>query len=351
MGAVTNLNGLTDAKFVCAGRELSFVIDNSGKLRAAHRTYATEFSVADVSVKFKSAVSHDDPYDGNCVCFVIDENDDLWRVEKPTPRLCPSRAFLFTDVTTKPELQLKKVGLKAKSISSSGSKIACVSPEGILYFWSTEVGLNSRGKLEKIKPAQIETSEEITQVAVGTDHLLALGISGTVYSSGKNTLGQLGRSPRLRPNSLRHLFEIDLSENVIQIATGGPHSVALAASGLVYVWGKDLTTQRIIKRPTCVDLLSDNQILIKSISLAEGCKYGAVNASTEPYTPYILALTEDNQVYAWGKDSMGKCGVVDATGIGFSFLVFFCRTAPLFWYYTCTYVNTPKMKTRYKRIC
>ena len=331
MGAVTNLNGLTDAKYVCAGRELSFVIDNNGKLRAAHRTYATEYSVVDVHVKFKSVVNY--YYDENCVGCVIDENDDLWSVKKPTPGLCPNRAFLFTDVTTKPKLQLKKVklGLKVKNISSNGFKVTCVSPEGKLYLWSTAIEIDSR----ETKPTQIHTPEEVTQVSLGTDHLLTLGISGTVYSSGKNNLGQLGRLGNSWKNSLHDMDKVKFlrEEIIVQIAASGPHSVALTAGGLVYVWGQDLPTQRIIKRPTCVDLFFDNQILVRSISLSGGCKYGAVNENQEPYKPYILALTEDNKVYAWGKGSMGQCGTKNMSRIGFSFSEHFFRMAPMFGYY------------------
>ena len=314
MGAVTNLNGLADAKFVCAGRDLSFIIDSSGKLRATHRTYATEFNVVDVGVKFKSAVNHDYIYDcnnRNCVCFVIDENDDLWNVEKPT--IFEKEDFLFTDVTTRPELQLKKVGLKARDISSSGDDVACVSTEGIVYFWSTYIpwqdGLDCQGKPPKaFDPTKIETSEEMAKVAMGTDHLLTLGISGTVYSSGKNNLGQLGR-PKASTFSLWKPVKVEFPrvQTIIQIAASGAHSVALTASGLVYVWGKSLTSQSSIYTPTCVDLYfgSVDHVAIQSISLSVNLTYKYGTA----YTPHILALTQDNKVYAWGKDSRGQCGV------------------------------------------
>ena len=310
IGAVTNLNGLTDAKFVCAGREFSFIIDNSGKLRAAYRIYATEFDVVDVGVKFRSVVSYDHPH-GNSVCFVIDENNDLWNVEKPT--FLEKTAFHFTDVTTKPELQLKKVGLKATDIASSENNVACVSPGGILYCWSTRTDsnvrdsrrLDSRGKTPTdSEPTKIQTPEEMAQVALGSNHLLTLGISGTVYSSGKNDLGQLGR-PNATAFDLSDLAKVKFPRvhTFVQIACLGPHSVALTASGLVYVWGQSLTSFVPIYWPTCVDPYfgSVDRIKIQSISLS-GKIYNY-------HMPHMLALTQDNKVYAWGKDSLGQCGI------------------------------------------
>ena len=120
LGAVTSLNGLTDAKFVCAGRDFSFVIDNSGKLRAAHRTHGTELSIPDVGVKFKTVISNEGY--GECVCFAIDENDDFWTVlSKSTPGLSSNPVFLFTEVTTRPEFKDLKLDLNTPFWASCGS--------------------------------------------------------------------------------------------------------------------------------------------------------------------------------------------------------------------------------------
>ena len=130
----------------------------------------------------------------------------------------------------------------------------------------------------------------------------------TVYSSGKNNLGQLGR-PKASTFSLWKPVKVEFPrvQTIIQIAASGAHSVALTASGLVYVWGKSLTSQSSIYTPTCVDLYfgSVDHVAIQSISLSVNLKYKYGTA----YTPHILALTQDNKVYAWGKESRGQCGI------------------------------------------
>ena len=80
IGKITNFNGLTDAKLVCAREELPYVIDNDGKLRVAHKTNAMEFSVKDVGVKFKSVVSDKGSSYKGCtaIFYVIDEDNHVW---------------------------------------------------------------------------------------------------------------------------------------------------------------------------------------------------------------------------------------------------------------------------------
>ena len=205
-------------------------------------------------------------------------------------------------------LKLHKINLKAADISSSEGKLAslaCVSTEGILYLWCNPTP--GRKFPTSSYPTKVPTSEKMAQVALGTDHMLTLGISGTVYSSGKKTSGQLGR-PNATNFSILHLEEVGFptKQTTIQIACRGPHSAALTASGLVYVWGKSLVDNyKNIKTPTRIDLFFDSIdhscIMIKSISMSSSNKYRDET--------YILALTKDNKLYAWGKDPLGQCGI------------------------------------------
>ncbi|WP_428564660.1 MAG: C10 family peptidase [Solidesulfovibrio sp. DCME] len=78
---------------------------------------------------------------------------------------------------------------------------------------------------------------DVTQVASGDDHALALRADGTVWAWGSNILGQLGdgsTTTRLSPVAVSTLPAI------AAIAASGNRSLALAKDGTVWVWGSSL---------------------------------------------------------------------------------------------------------------
>ena len=119
---------MADAKLVCAREELSYLIDNDGKLRVAHRTNAMEFSVKDVGVKFKSVVrvkgsSHPTMF------YVIDTENYIWN---NGPWDSVKDYHIFTYTTKKHEFKLHKIGVKAIDMDTCGDNTACINPEGKL---------------------------------------------------------------------------------------------------------------------------------------------------------------------------------------------------------------------------
>ena len=137
-GKITNFKGLADAKLVCAREELSYLIDNDGKLRVAHRTNAMEFSVKDVGVKFKSVVS-DKSSSHREMFYVIDEDNYIW-TNGPWDKV--EYYHNLTGSTKTHEFKLHKIGVKAIDMDTCGDNTACVSPEGKLIFWRTISRIN-----------------------------------------------------------------------------------------------------------------------------------------------------------------------------------------------------------------
>jgi alpha-tubulin suppressor-like RCC1 family protein len=76
----------------------------------------------------------------------------------------------------------------------------------------------------------------ITSIAAGAQHSLALTSTGELYSWGGNDEGQLGRDedPPAIPQMILGLH----NRNIVQIACGGTHSLALSQIGDVYSWGR-----------------------------------------------------------------------------------------------------------------
>jgi alpha-tubulin suppressor-like RCC1 family protein len=88
-------------------------------------------------------------------------------------------------------------------------------------------------------PGRVANLADIVAVAAGADHGLALKNDGTVWSWGRNSVGQLGdgtATQRAAPVQVLNLT------GVIAIAAGGDTSLAVKDDGSVWTWGSDLTS-------------------------------------------------------------------------------------------------------------
>ncbi len=83
-------------------------------------------------------------------------------------------------------------------------------------------------------PIQIAGMSNVTAIAMGGSHALALKNDGTVWAWGNNGSGQLGDgtiSSKLTPVRVAGL------SNVVAIAAGNSHSLALRNDGTIWAWG------------------------------------------------------------------------------------------------------------------
>ncbi len=81
----------------------------------------------------------------------------------------------------------------------------------------------------------------VTEIAAGGTHSLALTSSGQLYAFGRNTFGELGSAANngtFNPNPTPTLVALPGQiGNVTQIAAGGNHSLAVTSSGQLYGFG------------------------------------------------------------------------------------------------------------------
>ena len=118
----------------------------------------------------------------------------------------------------------------------------------------------------------------VVAVAAGAYHNLALRVDGSVFAWGDDWNGQCDLPPGLT--------------NVVAIAAGGYHSLALRADGTVLAWGDDSSGQ------TDVPVNATNIVAIAAGNW------------------HSLALRTDGTILAWGDDSWGQIDVpANATNI------------------------------------
>ena len=140
---------------------------------------------------------------------------------------------------------------------------------------------------------QTDTSGWINVVAIaaGNDFTLALDSAGTVVGCGQNIDGQI--SP---PGS---------ATNVVAIAAGGWFSLALRADGTVVGWGQN-TSGQATGVPSSGDnsgqVIINGQSLSNVVAIAAGYEHG-------------LALKADGTVVGWGDNTYGETNTTGLTNV------------------------------------
>ncbi len=214
------------------------------------------------------------------------------------------------DSRTKPT-QVLGVGaitqVSAGSLHSVGRK-----SDGSVWAW----GSNQDGQLgigtqtQTGSATQVKSLTAVTQVSAGGGFTLALRTDGSVWAWGTNKSGELGVAPAVTPDGYRAVAtRINGLPPMVTVAAGTTHSMALAADGTVWAWGDQsngiLGNQQLVAGvalPARVSGLTD------VIAIAAGSNHS-------------MALRNDGSVYVWGlllleEDAYAVGSPVEFPGLG-----------------------------------
>jgi regulator of chromosome condensation len=156
-------------------------------------------------------------------------------------------------------------------------------------------------------PMLIPGLKNIVKLAAGNNHFLALDKKGAVYSWGAGEHNQLGRRivERTRLNALVPT-EFGLPKGaIVDIFAGSEHSFALHKNGKVYSWGANNMGQCghfVYNKDGGYEEVTPKATVIKSL---EGKKIKMLAGGNA----HSLALTEEGEVLAWGKARDGTTGL------------------------------------------
>ena len=177
-----------------------------------------------------------------------------------------------------------------------------------------QLGDNTR--TDRLAPAAVLTNlgtsalygKKVTAIATGAFHSLALCSDGTVAAWGDNRSGQLGDTTtdnRLTPVAVNTAWNLSAlyNKNVVAIAAGGLHSLALCSDGTVAAWGANLFGQ-----------LGNNSTTWRSQPVAVNrtggmsALYGKNVVALAAGNSHSVALCSDGTLAAWGYNSNGQLG-------------------------------------------
>jgi len=109
------------------------------------------------------------------------------------------------------------------------------------YGYNGQMGNGSNDSLPR--PAQVAGLPRIVAIATGPSHVLALAGDGSLWAWGGNNAGQLGdgtTTDRLRPVRVSGVSGL---ADITAIAAGYEHSLAMTAGGAVWSWGSNYSGQ------------------------------------------------------------------------------------------------------------
>ena len=188
-------------------------------------------------------------------------------------------------------------GTQVAAIAFNQSSSLALRSDGTAWTWgaNTSGQLGHGDTLQRSVPAQITALENIVYAALGYSHALALRADGAVLAWGKNASGQAGVDATA--DQLVPAVVTGIPAPVVELAAGSEHSVALTVDGRVFVWGRNTygnlgagaADAARHPAPAAVPGLDD------VIDIATG-------------RDHVLALRADGTVVAWGLGASGQLG-------------------------------------------
>lgn len=162
---------------------------------------------------------------------------------------------------------------------------------------SGEIGFSPNSKKQQRVPVLIPGLSNVTKLAAGSQHMLALTSKGAVLSWGCDEQHQLGRR-RAHHNAPHPLVpgECALPSGMTNIGAGEYHSFAIHKSGAVYGWGSNNFGQTAIFTSAGQ---SDAVVVYptKVKSLKQKPKIISINGGKD----HSLAINEEGKCLSWGR--------------------------------------------------
>ena len=202
-------------------------------------------------------------------------------------------------------------GKTVMSVASSTRHSLALCSDGTVAAW----GDNTKGRLgdgtttsSSVPVAVVATGvlagKQVIAVAAGLNHSLALCSDGTVAAWGSNLLGHLGNSGATDSSVPVAVTTsgVLLGKTVVAISAGNDHCLAICSDGAVVAWGSNYDGQLGIG--STPPYTSNVPVLVSTSGILAGKSVTSISASDLS----SLALCSDGTVAAWGRNAEGQLG-------------------------------------------
>ena len=161
-------------------------------------------------------------------------------------------------------------------------------------------------RLTPVTAVTLGSGSGVVAIAAGLSHAVALKADGSVWSWGSNNNGNLGNPSIVGASNVPvPVVGLGSGSGVVALTAGGNFTLALKADGTVWGWGSNNNGQlgigNIINQPVPVQVKGPGAVGVLSNIVALSAP-PAVNGR------FVLALSADGTLWAWGNNSTGQLG-------------------------------------------
>ena len=185
----------------------------------------------------------------------------------------------------------------AMHIATGGNHNLVIKADGSLWAWgSNSYGQLGNGELgdEKYLFSPIKIMDGVVQVAAGSEHTLVIKTDGSLWVWGYNNYGQIGNGESSWVDF--QTVPIKIMDDVVQMAAGSNHTLAIKTDGSLWGWGYNNYGQIGNGESSWVDFQTvPVKIMDDVIQVAAGANH-------------TLAIKTDGSLWAWGYNLYGQLG-------------------------------------------
>ncbi|KAI0104574.1 regulator of chromosome condensation 1/beta-lactamase-inhibitor protein II [Daldinia grandis] len=206
----------------------------------------------------------------------------------------------------KVDLSVLPEGTRIAQVAASDSASFILTDDGWVYGWGTFrgsdgiIGFSERARIQET-PAIVPELKNITKLACGSNHVLALDLSGKVFTWGSGGQFQLGRKPisrlagpgvGLTPQPCGRFTK---KHRAINVGAGSYHSFYIDSDDQVWAWGLNNYAQTGLREHTGED---DAMVLQPQVVTSlEDHKVTQVVGGEH----HSVACTTEGKLLTWGR--------------------------------------------------
>ncbi|OAA79152.1 Regulator of chromosome condensation/beta-lactamase-inhibitor protein II [Akanthomyces lecanii RCEF 1005] len=203
-------------------------------------------------------------------------------------------------------------GTKFVQVVSCDSATFVLTQDGRVYGWGTfrssdgVLGFNESIKIQQ-RPMLLTSLKNITALAAGSNHVLALDTKGNVVAWGCGQQNQLGRRI-IERNKMSSLIPQGVGlprGKIVKIACGAYHSFAIDKEGKVWGWGLNNFGEIGVQS----NAGEDDAVILKPAKLTDLDDH--VITDVDGGVHHSLACSDKGKLFTWGR--------VDGYQVGFEF--------------------------------